>query len=244
MNLLKNKVVWITGGAKGIGASLSRVFLENEAKVVASGSNELDYYIDNEYLNEWVINNPNFAFKKCDVRRINDINNIYEYIINEHFKFDILVNNAGIGLFKPFENTTIEEFDNIMDVNIKGPFNCMQKVIPDMLKKQDGTIVNISSVAALDNFANCSIYNLSKSGLLTLSRSLRNEYRTKGIKFIDIIPGATDSNIWDNASRIQYSERLMKPYNLAKMIVDAVRNSYEGNLLVEELIIRPIYGNI
>lgn len=244
MNLLKNKVVWITGGAKGIGAALSRVFLENDAIVIASGSNNLDYYMDNEYLNDRVINHHNFSYKKCDVRNVKNIKNIYQEIIEQHNRFDVLLNNAGVGLFKPFHETTESEFDNLIDVNVKGPFNCIQTVLPFMLKKEDGTIVNISSVAVIDNFANCAVYNLSKAALLTLSRSLRNEYRSKNIKIIDIIPGATDTNIWDTESRLQFSERLMKPYNLAKMIVDAVRNSYEGNLLVEEIIIRPIQGNI
>ena len=244
MNLLKNKVVWITGGAKGIGAAISRVFLENEAIVIASGSNNLDYYIDNEYLNEWIINHNNFSYKKCDVRNFKNIKNIYQEIIEQYYRFDVLINNAGVGLFKPFHETKESEFDNLIEVNVKGPFNCIQTVLPDMLKKEDGTIVNISSVAALDNFANCAAYNLSKAGLLSLSRSLRNEYRAKNIKIIDVIPGATDTDIWDEESRKQFSDRLMKPYNLAKMIVDAVRNSYEGNLLVEEIIIRPIQGNI
>jgi len=162
MNLLKNKVVWITGGAKGIGASLSRVFLENEAKVVASGSNELDYYIDNEYLNEWVINNPNFSFKKCDVRRINDINNIYNYYIykkNAKKIHDFLYQKFWF----IFENY-VESFLLRKDINKRFKKTAIQNLIFDFLK-----IYNLD-----ENY-----FDMLKKEFYRYKRNLINQTKTK-----------------------------------------------------------------
>ncbi len=244
MNLLKDKTIWITGGAKGIGASLSKSLLEKQAHVIATGSHNLDYYIDNNYLSKIIYQDSNFLFIQCDNRNYYEVEKVYTEIIEKHNKIDILINNAGITLFKPFEKTSIEEYDNLIKINLNGIFYCIKVVIDNMIKNQSGTIVNISSVGAFENFANCSIYNLSKAGLLALSRSLRNEYRNYGIKFIDILPGATDTDAWDSNSRIKYSQRLLKPDSVANAIVSALNNSYDGNTVIEELIIRPIQGNI
>jgi short-subunit dehydrogenase len=113
-----------------------------------------------------------------------------------------------------------------------------------MIKRKSGIIVNISSSSVIENFADCSIYNASKSALIAMSRSLRKEVRQHGIKIIDIIPGATCTDIWDEQSKNEYKDRMLLPEDVADIIFQTVISSYGDRLMVEEIVIRPQNGNI
>lgn len=244
MDYIKNKIVWVTGGTKGIGAALSQVLLEQGAVVIASSTKPLSYYINNNYFDSQFAQNHNFYYYQCDVSDKTQVQQIYNRIYEKFNSVDILINNAGVGLFKAFVDTTSEEVERLFKVNINGPIYCVQSALPHMLEKQEGTIVNISSVSAFENFANCSIYNMSKSALLSLGRSLRNEYRKVGIRVIDVLPGATCTDIWDAQSQIDFKDKLMQAHDVAMTIVKNIDSSLQGNLLVEEIVIRPLQGNI
>jgi len=241
---LVNKVVWITGAGRGIGAATAKKFIDRGSIVVASSTREFNDYVDLGFYPDEFKQIDNFLYLKCDIRNQIDINSIYAQIIARFGTLDILINNAGIGVFKPFTETSIEEFDDLMSINVRGAFLCIKSVLENMLNNQSGTIVNISSVAVVENFANCSIYNASKSALLAMSRSLRNEVRQHGIKLLDFIPGATYTDIWDEKSKLNFKANMISPDDLANVILWNVAASIKGNLMVEEIIIRPQNGNL
>jgi short-subunit dehydrogenase len=113
-----------------------------------------------------------------------------------------------------------------------------------MISQKRGLIINISSVAALSRFTGSSIYSASKSALLTMSRILRDEVRKFGIKVVDILPGATDTDMWDKESRKLLGQKMMKPEDIAQVIYDTIEMNKLNRIITEELIIRPIGGDL
>lgn len=241
---MNKKIVWITGGAKGLGLELSKVFSNNDYKVIASSSKNLENYILSNYIEKSLLDNENFEYLKCDIRNYDEIIDTVNYIIKKYNKIDIVINNAGIARFKSFLEHSIGEIEDIFNINLKGAIYSIKNVLPFMLANQSGLICNISSVAVLENFTNCSIYNASKSALLSFSRSLRNEIRESGIKIIDIILGATNTTIWDENSRIKYSDKMINPIDAANIIFTNIDNILNSNFQIEEIIIKPQNGNI
>ncbi len=110
---------------------------------------------------------------------------------------DALVNSAGITAFKYAAETSIEEFEGIIKTNLLGSVYAIHSVLPVDDYRKSGTILNISSVAAIKVLKGSSIYSASKAGLLQYSRVLREEVREHNIKVIDVLPGATETPIWD-----------------------------------------------
>jgi len=241
---MNKKIVWITGGAKGLGSELSKVFVNNNYKVIASSSKKLENYILGNFIDKSILENENFEYLKCDIRNYYEIIDTVNYIIKKYNKIDILINNAGISKFKPFLEHSIEEIEEIFNINFKGAIYSIKNVLPFMLTNKSGLICNISSVAVIENFTNCSIYNASKSALLSFSRTLRNEIRGSGIKIFDIILGATNTNIWDEISRIKYSDKMINPFDVAKIVFSNIDNILNSNFQIEEIIIKPQNGNI
>jgi len=241
---MNNKIVWITGGAKGLGAELTRVFANNDYKVVASSSKNLENYVESNFIDKTLLSNQNFEYLKCDIRNYDEIIDTVNTIIKKYNKIDILINNAGISVFKTFLEHSVEEIEDIIGINLKGSIYCIKNVLPYMLEFKEGLICNISSVAVIENFKNCSIYNSSKSALLSFSRTLRNEIRESGIKILDIILGATNTNIWDENSRIKYSDKMINPIDVAKIVFSNIDNILNSNFQIEEIIIKPQNGNI
>jgi short-subunit dehydrogenase len=244
MNELFNKVIWITGAGKGIGAATAMKFVDEGATVAATSQHDFSNHIELGHYPHKYIHNTDLNFIVCDVINPKQITETYNSIIKKYGMIDILINNAGVGLFKPFAETTADEFDNIMNVNFKGAFLCTKTVINYMLKRKSGMIINISSSSVIENFANCSIYNASKSALLAMSRSLRNEVREYGIKIVDIIVGPTFTDIWDEKSKNEFKDRMLMPNDIADIIYQTVISNLENRLMVEEIVIRPQKGNI
>jgi short-subunit dehydrogenase len=155
---------------------------------------------------------------------------------------DILVNNAGLGIFAPFNELSIDDVDAMLNVNLRGAFLCTQAVLSSMIERSEGVIVNINSVSALKTFKNCSMYAASKAGLLAMSRSLREEVREHGIKVIDLMIGATETDIWSVEARNEFSPRMMQPDDIAESLLATLRLS--PRMMPEELVLRPQQGDL
>ena len=157
---------------------------------------------------------------------------------------DILINNAGVGIFKPFLETDHDDFTKLIDVNLRGPFLLDKVILPDMIERKSGVILNILSVAVNSTFLNSSVYSASKAALQTMSRILREEVRQYGIKIIDLLPGATISGMWSDEDIANNGLRMMKPIDIAIAIKNTLELSYLGNLMIEEIIIKPQLGDL
>ncbi len=235
----KIPIVWITGASRGIGAAIAEAFGRGGAHVVLTGRNVSALRRNAEGINRA---GGNASVIKCDVRSSESVSRAQSLMVKNWGGVDVLVNNAAITYFKPFSRTTTQEYDRVMATNLRGAFLSIKSVLPGMLKKKKGTIVNIVSVSATTTFLDSSVYSASKAGMLALSRGLRAEVRKKGIRIIDVLPGAVETKMWDRESRRKYGRRMMRPSDVADVVVSAFR--LPDNVLTEEIIMRPIEGDL
>lgn len=183
---LKNKTVVITGGAKGIGAGCAAVFYREGANVVLLDIDEKTGKKLAEELGERAL------FVKCNITREKEVMNTMELVANKFGSLDFLVNNAGILKYYAVAETSEEDWDTVMDVNVKGAFFCAKHSIPHMLEAVEGVVVNMSSVQAFVAQQNVAAYITSKSALIGLTRSIAVDYAPH-IRSVAICPGGVDT---------------------------------------------------
>jgi len=232
-------VVWITGASRGIGAAIARSFAAVGSHVVLSGRDAGALRRNASLIRKL---GGTASYVPCDVGREKSVSIACNAIRKKLKNIDILVNNAGITYFKSFERTTVKEFDRLVATNLRGVFLCTKSVLPGMLRRRSGAIINIVSVSATTTFKNSAAYSATKAGVLALSRSLRAEVRQKGIRVIDVLPGAVETAMWDNRERKKYHFKMMQPEDVAEIVVSMTRQP--DRVLTEEIIIRPLGGDL
>lgn len=238
-DVLKNKVIWLTGASRGIGKAIAEQLISYEAKLVLSATSEESFLP--------LSKNPEFkkaTFLPFDIGSVPMIEKAYEQIKYIYGKVDILINNAGIAIFKKLHHTTEEEFDEMLSIILKGSFFTTKAVLTEMLEQKSGMIVNISSVSVEKAYKNCSAYSAAKAGMLMMSQCLREEVRDFGIKVIDIIPGATLTEIWSEEARTDFSSKMMKPEDIASTVISTIINSINERTMIEKVVIRPQTGDL
>lgn len=232
-------VVWITGASRGIGKEIALQFSYIGCKVALSSTSPRDLIIVKKLITK--LGGTAEVFR-CDLTKEKEVKSAYRAIEKIFGSVDVLVNDAGVTSFNSFETTTLKEFDNILDVNLRAAFICTKLVLPAMVKNRDGWIFNIASVVALKTFCNSSAYTAAKAGLNGMSRVVREEVRKHNIKVVTVFPGATATEMWDKKNLAKFSKRMMNPATVAEAILNVFKSNREG--YVEELVIRPISGDI
>jgi NAD(P)-dependent dehydrogenase (short-subunit alcohol dehydrogenase family) len=194
-NHFQDKVVIVTGASSGIGLETTLAFAREGARVVLAARNEAKL---REVVNahpEW---RDQFLPVPADVTKDDDVRRLVEATISKFGRVDILVNNAGIGMRASIADTPIDDACHLMDVNLYGPVRCIQAVLPHMLQKHAGQIVNVGSVLSYVVTARNGIYCASKFALLALSDTLRIELHGTGIEVISVLPAYTETPFFDN----------------------------------------------
>jgi short-subunit dehydrogenase len=189
----EKKIVLITGASTGIGRSLAIDFAKLGAVVIGCGRSKerLD-----QTLNEIRSANPSSTMIPCDVGNREQVQSMMAKVLEQFGRIDILINNAGIGMRKPFVETSLETVEEIMRTNYLGMIYCTHAVLPSMIARRSGHIVNISSVAGIAGFLNIAAYCASKFAMNGFSESLYHEIKPHGIHVSVICPGRvrTDFN--------------------------------------------------
>jgi NAD(P)-dependent dehydrogenase (short-subunit alcohol dehydrogenase family) len=203
--LLANKVSIVTGGGTGIGAATARLFASEGSSVVISGRRADPC---EAVVAEIQAAGGNAAFLQGDVSQAGDVKALVGLAVARFGGVDVLVNNAGLDVGKPLLETTEEEWDLVLDVNLKGHFLCAQAVVPAMLQRGGGCIVNTSSVLGLASMVNCGAYCASKAGILGLTRSMALEWTGLGVRVNCVVPGSTDTvMMWGGLSEALITSR-------------------------------------
>lgn len=188
------KTVLVTGGSKGIGKAICEIFLNKGYNVAFC------YSKDDEAANEFASTNNKLRCYKVDVSVKNDVEQMVADIADRFGTVDILVNNAAIGCIKLFTDMSEIEWQRILSVNLTGAFNCTSAVLPDMIRKKSGHIINISSMWGVTG-ASCEVaYSATKAGLIGMTKALAKEVGPSNIKVNCIAPGVIDTEMNANLS--------------------------------------------
>lgn len=186
MKRLENKIAIITGGAQGIGKAAVKKFAEEGAIVIIWDVNEEKA---SATINEFKNISTSIEFQKVDVTELDSVSEAAKQIIEKYNKIDILINNAGITRDASFLKMTSEQWQQVIDVNLTGVFNCTKAVAPYMVEKLYGKIVNTSSVVGLyGNFGQTN-YVATKSGIIGMTKVWARELGRKGINVNAVAPG-------------------------------------------------------
>ncbi|MCB9267160.1 MAG: glucose 1-dehydrogenase [Lewinellaceae bacterium] len=222
---LKGKNAVITGGAKGIGGAATRALHREGANVVILDVDSLGGKLAEEL-------GKGALFFKCDVSRETEVRQAMEKAVETFGDLDILVNNAGIQRYSTVTETTEEEWDLVMNVNLKSAFLCAKHAIPSMLAKGKGVVINVSSVQAFITQNNVAPYTTSKTAMLGLTRSIAVDY-APNIRSVAVCPGTVDTPMLRDALQLSpdpeavYQEcvdmhlakRICSPEEVAELIV-------------------------
>ena len=182
---LENKVAVITGGARGIGQAMAELFVKEGAKVIAVDMGELTY------------TNPDVEGYKLNVTNSEDCKKFYDYVIGKYGRVDVLVNNAGITKDAMTRKMTDEQWDLVINVNLKGVFNLTRYIGPHMQSLGGGSIINISSIVGEYGNIGQANYAATKAGVLGLTKTWAKEFAMKGgnVRVNAIAPGYVMTDI-------------------------------------------------
>ncbi len=222
MNKLENKVAIITGGADGIGKAGAELLGKNGAQIIIWDLNEEKGKETAENINK---EGGKASFMKVNTANYEEVENAVSEIIATYKNIDVLVNNAGITRDSTLLKMTHEQWNQVIDVNLTGVFNCTKYVAPHMVANKSGRIINTSSVVALyGNFGQTN-YVATKAGLIGMTKTWARELGRKGINVNAVAPGfiATEmvmkmpENILDGMKSKVPLQRLGKPEEIASI---------------------------
>ena len=222
------KKILITGGSDGIGKALALMLDEKGYETYIFGRNP-------EKLNNLKLNHciKKYAFDLKDRDKLNEALND----INNSGGVDILINNAGFNYKKEeVKDINISGLEDMMWVNCLSHLVCIEAVLPRMLEKGEGMIVNVLSSCCKANIATMGGYTASKKAMEALSKILVKEVKDKGVKVLDVYPGGVDTN-FRRSERTDY----LRPENIAKHIIYVLENNEDG--MMQEIVCRPVVEN-
>lgn len=214
MKRLEGKVAIVTGGAKGLGQSMSQLFAQEGAKVIAVDMGDLAY------------EEKNVEGYKLNVTDTENVKKFFDYVVEKYGRIDILVNNAGITRDAMTRKMTDEQWDLVIDVNLKGVFNLTRYVGPYMETQGGGSIINIASVVGEYGNIGQANYSASKAGVIGVTKTWAKEFARKGVpvRVNSIAPGyiMTDmmqtvpQDLLDRFAKLTMLGRLGQPEEVAK----------------------------
>ena len=212
---LKDKVAVVTGGAKGIGAEIAKELAREGAIVIACDMGEMTYEM------------KNVEFYKLNVTDVEGCKKFFDDTIEKYGKIDILINNAGITRDSMTRKMTDEQWNLVLDVNLKGAFNLVRYIGPQMENIGGGSIINISSVVGVFGNIGQANYAATKAGILGLTKTWAKEFARKGVpvRVNAIAPGYTMTDILktvpqdllDEFAKLTMLKRLGQPEEIAKV---------------------------
>jgi len=232
-----DKVVLITGAGKGIGREIALVFAKQKFHVAACGRTASD--LEN-LKNEIEQIGSGIFIDVCDISRESEVRGFINKVSEISGKIDVLVNNAAVAYIGSIFDTDLKTWEQTLKVNLTGTFLITKHTLEFM--DEGAHIFNIGSNASKIGFANWSAYCTSKFGLLGFTNSIREELRSKGIKVSAILPGPTNTPLWDSLQGDWDKTKMMEPKSIAEMILHVY--SQPADVQTEEVYIIPSSGGL
>lgn len=231
-----SKIALITGASSGIGEATARILADEGYNLIITGrrDNRLGK-LANELIDKKHID----CFPLCfDIRKIEEVEDAFYSLPEDWRNIDILINNAGLAAgIDPVHNAEIEDWDQMIDTNLKGLLYITRIVTPNMVEKKSGMIINVSSIAGKDAYGNGSVYCATKHGVEAITKAMRIDLNPYGIKVGSVSPGAVETEF--SVVRLKDNEANKKVYEgfdplQAKDIAEAI----------QFMVTRPAHVNI
>jgi 3-oxoacyl-[acyl-carrier protein] reductase len=236
---LTGKVALVTGAAQGIGKAVALLLARHGADIVVS---DINLEKAEETAKEIESIGPKAMAIKVNVASLNDVERMVEAVLKKFGRIDILINNAGITRDKLILRMTEEDWDIVLNVNLKGTFNCTKAVVRHMAKQRSGKIVSIASVVGEMGNAGQVNYAASKAGVIGLTKTIAREFAKRGINVNAIAPGYIETpmteflsdKVKEELKRLIPMERLGKPEDVAEAVLFLV--SEESNYITGQVL--------
>ena len=231
MTSIENQVAVVTGAGRGIGRAIAIELGKSGAKVVLVSRNRSELEETGRAIG------ANASVLPTNVRKQEELRRLFEQVAGAVGPVDILVNAAGLGIFGPVVNFTDEDFETLIETNIRGIFFTCRYVLPSMIERKRGHIINIASIAGKVGSANRAVYCASKFGVVGFTESLAEEVRQYGVRASVICPGSTDTRFSPSETSGKVRERMLRPEDVAHAVRMIV--TQEPNSFISEIIMRP-----
>lgn len=226
----------ITGATQGIGLATARALAHEGCDLLVCGRNRLRLAAAEA---ELAAKGLRVAALACDVRDQKSVAKTFAAVSRNFPRIDILINSAGIAhAFRSVADQDLQEWNDVLATNLTGTFLVTRAALP--LMSRGGSIVNVLSMSSKRAFPNLAAYTASKFGAMGFTLTLREELRKQGIRVIAVLPGSTDTPIWETLWPEAPRHKMMRPESVAEAIVAALRLPPEST--VEELDLMPTGG--
>ncbi len=232
-------VVWVMGASRGIGKEIGKQFASIGCEVCLSSRSEKGL---KSVATEIETLGGRASIYPCDITQLKQIQTTAKSIQKKFGRINILINNAGITSFTNTEYESLKMINAIIETNLKGPIACITTVLPGMIKQKNGWIINILSTVAVKTFKGAGAYTAAKEGLFGFAKVLREEVREHNIKVMNILPGATETEMWHPKLRDKYRHRMMTASDVGEAVLSAYR--MPESVVVEDMMLRPILGDL
>ena len=234
---LDGKVVVVTGASKGVGKAIASAFAAAGAKVVlAARTRETLEQVAAE-LRE---SGAEAVAIPTDVTDVDAVQRLIEQTLDAYQRVDILVNNAGIGHFGPVVDFAPDDWDTVLNSNLKAVYLCAKYALPPMLAQGSGQIINVLSIAAKVAFEASAAYCAAKAGALALTKVLAAEVRQQNIRVTAVLPGSVHTPFWDDIPQHPDFEQMLKPEHVAGTVVSVCQQPL--GMVTEEIVVMPPLG--
>jgi len=232
MEKLNHKNVLVAGATGGIGEATVRLLAQSGATIFLAGRNAAKLAEIAESLQI-----PSERVFRIDMSNADSIVSMGEQIHAQVPQVDILINATGIGIIKPWESLSFDEFRNSLQVNLEGSFMLVKTFLPNMKKSGKGLIINIPGVLGKVPMAGAAAYSASKYGLVGMMQSIREELKRTEVRITNIFMGGVDSPFWDTIDLRVQREKMVRPEEAARSIWFLCQQPASG--VVSEMVLQP-----
>lgn len=216
----------VTGGGRGIGKEVAIMLSKKGLNVVICSRTQKE--IESAVKEIKSAGNAAIIGRKCDVSVYSQVNTLVSEVLEIYGRIDVLINNAGITYVKKLIDTTEEQWDQTLDINLKGPFLFCKAIVPHMIDNNSGVIINVSSGAGKVGFEDISAYCASKFGMIGLTESLAREVANYNIRVMAICPGAVATKMQEDIDMHYYElnkHKMLHPRTVAEKITEMIFNN-------------------